>query len=468
MIAGFGESIDLARISTKIGETESIRKVDEDTLLISGGLNSSLFAYTRESVFQYDEDLDVALRSRGHPGMKLKHSKYSSTRMVKTSSKENADENGNEAKSHLPRTGDEAVEFFGRAGEDSETKVLFLNRAHTGLNFRPYDLVVVDRSDIEPEYFTMSSSGVVHIKPNQPSQFTHLGQWWRRSSLFNTLRSIPFFKNFVLAKTHQLWNQNVRFRKYSQIRKRLVKKLFLAKKAFCSTLIEVNHQCFELRSTLLLQYSTKHSYNINEYIDIQNKVRTESSRAFENIVDKVQALLEKVCDDVTSRVRASEDGLPAGGIDEAAAIISQKSQKSKSMQQLKQEKLERERALLLARQEVAMLAQFIRLADYMVVESLLLLVIQQADIFFQDLEVCCICFEFLNAHLVSSNHRRRTVCSTSLSAWRETKYVLSLKRKTSAHNSPACWIRWFLASTMFRACFTLLLSRAISTTSRES
>ncbi len=242
-----------------------------------------------------------------------------------------------------PKTGDEAVEFFGRTGEDSEVKVLFLNRTPTGLNFRPYDLTVVDRTEIDPEHFTMSASGVVHIQPGQPSQFTPLGQWWRRSSLFNTLRSIPFFKNFMPAKTYQLWNQNVRFRKYSQVRARLIKKLFLAKRAFCSTLLELNRQCFELRSTPLLTYTTKHSYSIEEFIETQNKVRTESYKVFESIVDKVQALLEKVCEDVTSRVRASEDGLPPGGLEEAAATTSHKSQKSKSMQQMKQEALERAR-----------------------------------------------------------------------------------------------------------------------------
>jgi dynein heavy chain len=189
----------------------------------------------------------------------------------------------------------------------------------------------------------MSASGVVHIQPGQPSQFTPLGQWWRRSSLFNTLRSIPFFKNFLPAKTYQLWNQNVRFRKYSQVRARLIKKLFLAKRAFCSTLLELNRQCFELRSTPLLTYTTKHSYSIEEFIETQNKVRTESYKVFESIVDKVQALLEKVCEDVTSRVRASEDGLPPGGLEEAAATTSHKSQKSKSMQQMKQEALERAR-----------------------------------------------------------------------------------------------------------------------------
>ena len=379
--------IDMAGISTKMGQAQRTGYRGDNTALISGGVDRSIFGYRKNQFRGMDEDLDAALRSRGHPGMRFGATKSQSLSRVprvkavaETAEPSTA---GNDA--DLPTTGDEAVEFFGRTGEDSEIKVLFLNRAPQQLIFRPYDLVIVDRTEINPEHFTMSASGVVHIQPGFPSQFTQLGQWWRRSSLFNTLRAIPFFKNFLTAKTRQLWHQNVRFRKYSQIRKKLVKKLFLAKRAFCSTLLELNRQCYDLRSTCLIEYRQGQTYLVEDFIEVQNKTRTNTFKEFESIIDKIQALLEKVCEDVTSRVRASEDGLPPGGLEEAATLKPGKSEKSKSMQQLKQEAIDRTRALALARQEVAMLSQFVQLADYMVVESLLLLVVQQTDMFFQDL-----------------------------------------------------------------------------------
>lgn len=59
------------------------------------------------------------------------------------------------------RTGEQALEFFGFHGVNSEIKVLFLNRPPPSLNFRPYDLLVVSRKKTGPEYFTMSASGCV-------------------------------------------------------------------------------------------------------------------------------------------------------------------------------------------------------------------------------------------------------------------------------------------------------------------
>ena len=51
-------------------------------MLISGGIQSSLFTYDRSVVRQQDEDLDAALRSRGHPGLRFGTSKAQSTTRV--------------------------------------------------------------------------------------------------------------------------------------------------------------------------------------------------------------------------------------------------------------------------------------------------------------------------------------------------------------------------------------------------
>jgi len=266
-------------------------------------------------------------------------------------------------------TGEDAIEFFGYNGMTSDVKVLFLNRPPPSVNFRPYDLLVVSRKKTGPEYFTMSAAGVTHICPNVPSQFIRLGEWWRQSSLFNTLRMIPFFKKYLQHKTYTLWNSNVRYRKYSGIRNKLTKKLFLSKRSFCSTLLELNRQCYELTTARCLSYSTKHTYTIEEFAETQVQQRQVATKSFEVTIDKIQSLLEKACEDVSSRVRPNEDKIPT---EETSTRVNDK---SKSMYQVRMETMARARALELARQEASMLPSLIRLADYMVVENLLLLIL---------------------------------------------------------------------------------------------
>ena len=198
--------IDMAGISTKLDTAVRGGFRNDSTSLISCGIQQSLFTYDRTVVRQHDEDLDAALRSRGHPGMRIGATKSQTSisrvpavkvqggalfappsdyrvwhiprRMPARYFCSNAltkrwarilraavEAETTPADDGLPQTGDEAVEFFGRTGEDSEVKVLFMNRAQQHLNFRPYDLVVVDRTEIDPEHFTMSASGVVQISP---------------------------------------------------------------------------------------------------------------------------------------------------------------------------------------------------------------------------------------------------------------------------------------------------------------
>jgi hypothetical protein len=57
---------------------------------------------------------------------------------------------------------------------------------------------------------------------------------------------IPFFRNHLTAKTHRLWYDNVRYRMYCAVRRRLIKKMFLAKKAFLPILLEINRQTYDL------------------------------------------------------------------------------------------------------------------------------------------------------------------------------------------------------------------------------
>jgi hypothetical protein len=75
--------IDMAGISTKMDFAASgvSRKGSN---LISGGINSNLFTYDKSDVRQHDDDLDAALRARGHPGMRLGMSKSQSTARVTT------------------------------------------------------------------------------------------------------------------------------------------------------------------------------------------------------------------------------------------------------------------------------------------------------------------------------------------------------------------------------------------------
>jgi len=91
-------------------------------------------------------------------------------------------------------------------------KFVYLNRTDSnGVDYRPYDLIVVSKSDTNPEYFTMSATGVVHICPGQPTEYMSLSEWMKESTMFNVLRRIRFFKYYLVHKTFRLWYQSKLF-----------------------------------------------------------------------------------------------------------------------------------------------------------------------------------------------------------------------------------------------------------------
>ena len=109
-----------------------------------------------------------------------------------------------EISAHLEHihTGDQVVEFYARHGQASGVKFFYCNQQPPGqLHYRPYELVVCDRLDVDPaSYFTISAGGVVNVCKGKETEFTPLGNFMREKSIFNALTRMKFFKHYANYK----------------------------------------------------------------------------------------------------------------------------------------------------------------------------------------------------------------------------------------------------------------------------
>lgn len=64
-------------------------------------------------------------------------------------------------------TSDDVVEFYAKYGQDSPVAFFFCVRTDSGLLFRPYDLTVVAREEVRDDYYTISATGVMHMRKGQ-------------------------------------------------------------------------------------------------------------------------------------------------------------------------------------------------------------------------------------------------------------------------------------------------------------
>jgi len=130
------------------------------------------------------------------------------------------------------QTGEQAISFFAKYGNNTPIKFVKCNRMDAGpTNFRPYDLEVIhEENDLNAEFFTISAEGVVHIireKNKQisrnldeavPAEFFKLSDWMQQSTMFNVLTSMKFFKHYLIGKVFNTWKGNVRHKMFLRTR----------------------------------------------------------------------------------------------------------------------------------------------------------------------------------------------------------------------------------------------------------
>ena len=165
----------------------------------------------------------------------------------------------------------------------------------------------------------------------------------------------------------------------------LARNFFLAKKTFSSSVMKIHKLSHDLQYTPIMDLRDKENSNepsvtIEQFHEAQKELRSKSSKTFDEIIEKMEEILVQLCEDVTSRSRvpdmnASEniEAYLSGKIPTLEAEDDFTAKKSKSMVEAQEEEEKRQRALKKAREEADMLGNFIRVSDYMAVESLVTL-----------------------------------------------------------------------------------------------
>lgn len=287
-------------------------------------------------------------------------------------------------------TGEQAISFFAKHGYNTPIKFVNCKRKPVpGDQFRPYDLVKVDdEKALESEYFTISAQGVVHVtqgkgkrgmKPDiAPTEFLSLSGWMQQSTMFNVLTSMKFFKHYIIGKVFALWKGNVRFKMYNRTRQNLARNLIQTRPAFLSSFMDINKTLYEMqaqRTFSVPKAGGGKAYElVRDFVELQKThreaVKEHYNAKVDEIVGKRLALLVAAVGD--SRTLKEEEDLEHAKMGQAA--------KHKSMVLQKQEDELKNRVLKLAKRNYHSLGTFIRLIDYMVMETQVQINQESADL----------------------------------------------------------------------------------------
>ncbi len=281
------------------------------------------------------------------------------------------------------KNGEDAIGYFAWHGDQSSIKFIYLNRAPSVskyARYNPYGLVAVKESDIEPEHFIMSSTGITHVHPQEQfSDLINLQQWTRETTLFNVVSQIGFFKNYLLTKAIRNWKSMVRFKLYSQQKRNFERSFFHTQATFLSPLLLIQSELTSCSTIKLVnsKSETQKLYTKNSWSLHQEKAREVALRNVESIVEKCYGHAKKLCNHVV-KTRKKFQNLSHTDFDE-------EEKKHCSMMQLKQMAKDRKRRQRQADREYSLLEHFIRLIDYMIVQTLTSLSINSLNHFREDL-----------------------------------------------------------------------------------
>lgn len=237
--------------------------------------------------------------------------------------------------------------------------------------YNPYSLMIVSHSERNPHsYYTMSASGVTHFIGGE-AEFTPLDQWIREYEKFSCIAGINFFKKFKVWRCFFQLKMHARLKRGNYCRDFLDANLFHLHDELSSSLLDVRRHCVRLSNLRFFKKAAR-----SETQSLEAFYSTQVG-AMEQIKQTMRSLTMSIKDCVTTGCRAFMDaarfssGLDEDGPDEAPARGLTESAMNAPRAVFGDNKPSMSYTDLAARRALSKrLANFIRLADYLVVNAL--------------------------------------------------------------------------------------------------
>jgi dynein heavy chain len=274
----------------------------------------------------------------------------------------------------------DAINFFARFGSETPVKFVHLVQQSDPKSYNPYELVISKRSDPSMDYYTMSSVGIVHCSPGEPSDCTPLSSWMRQGMMFKILRNIPFYKFYLHRKIFHVWKENIRFLLFAKQRRKLADRMFYGRKNACQSILTVKKYLNEFQNVRLLNLDMK-TCDKDVFFEQQKAQCVRANGKYDEAMRLVYQEVVNVQEEVMNIHNLSKQDPSASAIGYSDGAV----EKAKSLVKIKQEKAEKKVMRARARMEFNTLPEFIRFVDYMCVETLVSIAVNTASLFFDEL-----------------------------------------------------------------------------------
>lgn len=262
---------------------------------------------------------------------------------------------------------EDPIAYFSKRKDGTGHLFITMNLAkdRSDPTFSPYELVKVPNAEKNSEYFTMSAQGVTHILPNGEADHTTLEQWAQETNQYKMIHALRFFLYYRHWKFFRIWCNYIKRHRYKLIVSQVLAHPLFFQDNFFSTVNRIMEtSCGQFIKQYLLSFWPQRKYSIKLF-------QTEIEENKEHLIEEYQEYLFNVVEYVLvldadirdpTRVLVKETDFTRGKM-----LIPNLGQLMAIREKVDAEKARRDEKV---HKEIVCFCDFIRMLDYLLLETL--------------------------------------------------------------------------------------------------
>ncbi|KAM4706665.1 dynein axonemal heavy chain 6 [Discoglossus pictus] len=165
----------------------------------------------------------------------------------------------------------------------------------SSIQYDPYNLRIVNYEKANKnDYYTISEGGVTHTCDGEVL-FLELDRWKQEFLFHKALMQIPTFALFRKWKAFTVWRKNVRAKKVSQCRRDLQENLFIVNACLCPALLHVQQMCYQMCNMSLCSIEKGYIYTLDEFVENQFKQMEEVANRLTDLRELSKEIVRSAC-----------------------------------------------------------------------------------------------------------------------------------------------------------------------------
>ncbi|XP_018593809.2 dynein heavy chain 6, axonemal [Scleropages formosus] len=244
----------------------------------------------------------------------------------------------------------------------------------SSIKYDAYNLKIVTYDKVKKsDFYTISQAGLMHVCSGE-EDFLSLERWEHEYHCHQRLVRIPVFALFRKWKAFRVWRTSVRSKKISKCKHVLRKHLFIVNESLRPALIDIWEMCYRISDMGLCHIQKKYTYTLEKFQSTQQKQLREVSARLDEFRELVKEVARSACrtalleagytpDYYVLESEASGDGEPGKSRRETGTLHEEVPEKMSYTQQA------------IKRSHCRRLSCFIRLVDYLILNTMHILVV---------------------------------------------------------------------------------------------